>query len=431
MKKDIRQIYKVNKSDVEQSFDKQMGLKMNPEYEEWANNLAVQIIEYFTNKYKGVEMEIPKLREKSPRSLLGKIKNLQIERLSELYAVEGITNNNKRELYSLIEERINENNNLNKDNIMKCIQELLFTKKINIRNFEKEIIINGISNSTKMALLRILISKIEKSKYINKLEAINVLDKKYGAGFAQRTGEPEDDIIKYDHIIELRNNPEKIKSVKDKNEFLKANDLRGMKIVVVDIPDDLKTENTKINELLEKRKNTVTQDERKKYTHEIIVELGKEFYNDLETNESFQQKFNMDILENSRKHKIKKNGYEAEHIKFVSSIEPEYRLEMQFKSEYVENNSRGSGKASHENRPGKLRILPNSNNNAELMRKINFMVPKYTTFIYKNGYIVAQKQTELNNIMAYFQDQIDFDSEDYKRIYELYSNYNNQQQIAM
>ena len=80
MEGDIRQRYKINKSEVESSFEKQMGLKMDPNYEKWGNSKAIALIEYFNQKYKGVSIEIPKLREKSPKSLLGKIKNLQIER---------------------------------------------------------------------------------------------------------------------------------------------------------------------------------------------------------------------------------------------------------------------------------------------------------------------------------------------------------------
>ena len=74
----------------------------NKEYENWADNVGIEIIEYFLKKYKGITIEMPKAREKSPKSLLGKIKNLQIERLSKLYALEGIEDKDKNKLYKLI-----------------------------------------------------------------------------------------------------------------------------------------------------------------------------------------------------------------------------------------------------------------------------------------------------------------------------------------
>ena len=84
MRGNIREIYKVNKSEIESSFERQMGLKMDPEYEKWANNIACDLIEYFSDKYPKVKIEIPKLREKSTKSLLGKIKNLSNKLLKML-----------------------------------------------------------------------------------------------------------------------------------------------------------------------------------------------------------------------------------------------------------------------------------------------------------------------------------------------------------
>ena len=426
----FKQFYKVNKNAVQQSFEKQMGLKNDIKYEKWANEATIQLIEYFISNYKGVKIEIPKLREKSPKSLLGKIKNLQIERLSKLYALDDINQQDKQALYTLIKERMNENSELDIKNILNEVRGLIFTDDINVQNFEKIIMIDGISKSTKTALIRLLVRNLERSSNENKKEIFKYLDSKYGEERACQTGFDEDNIIKYNSIVKLRNNPEKIKRLEDENQFLKANDLRGMKIVVAEISDDFKTNNEVINELLQKRKCSKTDEEKRKITHLITVEIGKEFYNNLVNDEQLLKKLNVKVIPDSNKHKIKSNGYEAEHIKFYNITEPEYTLEMQFKSEYIENIAKGEGSAAHQNRPGKKRVLPHAANAKELAMKLEFMVPKYTTFRIKDGHVVAQKQDMLKNVLSYFEGHIDPSMEQYEQIIDLYKN-NNEKEIAM
>ena len=375
MRGNIREIYKVNKSEIESSFERQMGLKMDPEYEKWANNIACDLIEYFSDKYPKVKIEIPKLREKSAKSLLGKIKNLQIERLSKLYCLGNITDKNKRDLYELVKERIDENNKLNEVKILLTIKDLLFGNDIHISRFEKNLMVDGISNSTKTALLRILMGKIERSNHPNKEKYIKRIDEKYGTACAKKTNNPENNILRYESINTLKENPDKIERLKDDTQFLKANDLRGMKIVATYIPDDFITDNEEIKKLLEQRKLAQSKEEERKYTRLAIVELGKEFYNDLANDEEFLNKIGLNVIPDSNKHKRKTNGYEAEHIKFYGSSNPEYTLEMQFKSEDVENITRANGSASHEKRPGKSRILPCSENDKDLKKKLEYQVP--------------------------------------------------------
>lgn len=423
MNSNLREYYKVNRDAVQESFVNQMGLKMNKEYEKWADDSGIEIIKYFLDKYKGVKIELPKSREKSPKSLLGKIKNLQIERLSKLYAIEGISNKDKKALYLLIKERINENEDLDADNILKEVKKLLNgdVNNMNIKKFEQAVMVEGISRSTKTALLRILVSKIEKSSLYNKEDVIKKLDRKYGKEAVVKSGLPEDDIIKYDSIVNLRNNPSKLNRLRNEKKFLKANDLRGMKIVAVDIPDDFETNNYKIKKILERRKEATTSKERIIYTHLAIVELGKEFYRDLENNKELLEKLNMKVIPDSSKHKKKTNGYEAEHIKFINSKEPEYTLELQFKSEYVETICRGTGSASHENRPGKSRILPEASSKKELIEKLDYMVPKYKVFRIEQGNITVHSYSMLKNVIGYFQGQISQKTEEYDRIIEALS----------
>ena len=428
MENNVLQHYKVEKDAVQTSYHEQMMLKINPQYEEWANSTASKLIEYFLNKYDGVSIEIPKLREKSPRSLLGKIKNLQVERLSKLYSIDEATMENKKELYLLLKERIEENEELDEDKMLEGIKSLLKNDDININSFEETLMVDGLSNSSKTALLRILVSNVKKSNDLDKDEKLKYLSDKYGKGLARKTGEPEDDLIRYDSIINIRNNQRKIERLKDERQFLKANDLRGMKIVVSKIPDDFKTDNIKIKQILKRRSNTENNQEERKLNHLAIVELGKEFYSDIENNEQLLENANMEIIPDSNKHRKKRNGYEAEHIKFINKDYPEFTLEMQFKSVYVENITRGNGSASHENRPGKSREIPYTENDQELIKAIDYMTPRYTTFNMEDGYIIPNKQPMLRNVIAYFQDQLDVGSEEYQRIVRLYSEIENKKQ---
>lgn len=429
MNSKFRQKYKVDRSAVQEAFENQMCLKRNEEYEEWADYVGVQLIKYFLKQYKGVKIEIPKIREKSPKSLLGKIKNLQIERLSKLYAIEGISDIEKEDLYKRLEERICEINILNTEQVLDQIISLLYDKieEIDIDKLEKMIMIDEISKSTKTACLRILFSKIENSTLVNKSELLEKLDKKYGEKAAIESGIEEDDIIRYSSIKNIKADKDKINRLKEENRFLKANDLRGMKIIIVDIPEDFKTENEKIKYILDRRKNEKDDIKKTMLTHYAIVELGKEFYAKLENDKGIVKELNLEVIPGSNKHKKKANGYEAEHVKFMSKDEPQYTLELQFKSEHVENICRGEGSASHENRPGKARILPQFSNDEELIKKLEFMTPKYKIFKLENGEIKVQKFNTLQNIMGYFQGKLEPGSYEFEKVIQLYSKKENKE----
>lgn len=419
----IRESYKQEKDAVKEAYTRQMGLRENKEYEQWADETAVDIIKEFINQYPDVKIEIPKLRVKSPKSLLGKIKNLQIERLSKIYTVAGaLSREDKVSLYKLLEERIYESEELDTEKVLKEITNIIYgdIKPEDIQRIEKTIMVDGISKSTKTALLRILTMKMLNGGNFSIEEMKTTMwdiESKYGSVAAQRSGNAEDDILGYASIRKIRRDKETIERLSDDAKFLKANDLRGMKIVVVDVPEDFKTDNEEIKRILEKRKNIKSEGERAKYTHQIIVEIGKDFFKKIEQNKEFLEKNHMQVIRGSNKHKKKANGYEAEHIKFINTEHPEFTLETQFKSEYVENICKGEGKASHENRPGKARILPECKNNKEMVQKLKYMVPEYETFnIQKDKNILIQKQPMVRNVMCYFQEQIDVESKEYERI---------------
>lgn len=419
----LRENYKISQTAVEKSFNHQIGLKNNSEYEHWADEVGKELIKYFYSQYPGVKIEIPKMREKSKKSILGKIKNLEIERLSKLYAVEGISDEEKDEFYSLIEERIYENDDLDINDTLNAIKEIIYAEfnPDNIHNIEETIMVDGISKSTKTALLRILMSKIINSdeSYEYKKDIIKYFNCEYGKTAAKRSGLEENDIIRYQSIINIRKDKQKIERLRDASSFLKANDLRGMKIIVSSIPDGIDTENEKLTNIIEERKNKENNEEKQMYTHLGVVEIGKEFFAKLEDNTELLEKLHMKVIPCSSRHKKKGNGYEAEHIKFINTDNPEFTLELQFKSEYVENMCRGEGVASHEHRPGKARVLPHAKNDTELIQKLRYMTPRYKTFAKVGSEIQIQKYNMLQNVMSYFQGQIAPGSEEYEEAIKL------------
>lgn len=423
----LKEHYRMDRNAIEESFINQMCLKKDKEYEEWADNVGIEIIEYFLKKYKGITIEMPKAREKSPKSLLGKIKNLQIERLSKLYALEGIEDKDKQKLYKLIKERIYENEELNIIYTLALIKSLLYgeIEKLNIKEFEERVMVDGISNSTKTALLRILVGRIENSNILEKEKILQELDEKYGEKAADKSGIIEDDIIRYSSIEALKGNELKIGRLKDEMAFLKANDLRGMKFVVVNVPDDLETENKKLKEILKIRKETKDIKKKATCTELAIIEIGKEFYQDLATNKELLEKLNIEVIPDSNKHKKKSDGYEAEHIKFYNRTNPQYTLEVQYKSELVET----KGTVSHQNRPGKKRVLPHANNNIELIRKLAYTLPKYKIFRRDGNKIKVQKFDMLRNVMGYYQGQILPKSEEYEKIMKIF-NYDKEEKVS-
>lgn len=425
MKNNLKEKYKIEQTAVEKSFNFQIGLKNNSEYEKWADEAGKEIVKYFYSQYPGVRIEIPKMREKSKKSLLGKIKNLQIERLSKLYAIEGISAEEKDELYSLIEERIYENDDLDINDTLKVIREIIYAEfnPNSMENIEETIMVDGISRSTKTALLRILMSKIINSneEFEYKKNIIEYFNCEYGRTAAERSGFEENDIIKYQSIINIKKDEHKIQRLRDAKSFLKANDLRGMKIIVAAIPDDIQTTNEELKNIIEKRKHEEDNETRLQYTHLGTVEIGKEFFEKLEDNKELLEKLHMQVIPCSSRHKRKENGYEAEHIKFMSTDNPEFTLELQLKSEYVENKCRGEGTASHENRPGKERLLPDTETENKLVEKLEYMIPKYKTFTRIGDKIEIQEYNMLKNVMSYFQGQIDPYSVEYQRIVDALS----------
>lgn len=387
----FKQKLKVQKSPVELSDEIQIGLANNEEYDKMTDKLCMAIYNYFLECNPEVSIENPRKRIKSPKSIHEKSKSREIERLSKLYAIEGIQKEEIDELYELIKDRIQEKEQANEEEILGNIKALLEQEieNINIEMFLNSIMVEQISDNTKKALLRILKSKIENSSIKNKKQILNELDGKYGKKAAQKSGKPEDDKIQYETIEEIKKDKDRKQLLHDAIGYLKSEDLMATKIVISD----------------------------KNCSDKEIKEIAKRFINKLIKDKKFLQANGIEVIPFSLKHKNKTNGYEAEHVKFRFIDKPEYTLELQVKSEYVENISRANGTAAHENRPGKERILPDLENSENFKKEVQHKVPRYTLFHKQDGmYKISEKCSIIKNVMGYYESEIP--KEDYGKIYE-------------
>lgn len=392
MENQFKQALKVHKSTIELSDEIQLGLANNIEYDELTDKLCISIYNYFLECNPGVSIENPRKRIKSPKSIHEKSKSREIERLTKLYAIDGLEQAETEELYELIKNRIQEKEQLNEEEILNNVQILLKQdiQNLDIELFLLNIMVDTISDNTKKALLRILKSKIEKGNIKDKRAILNSLDERYGKKAAQKSGNPEDNKIKYESVEEIKKDKDRKQLLYEKMAYLKSEDLMATKIVIAD----------------------------KKYNDEQTKKIAAKFMNKLIKDKQFLEENGIEVIPFSLKHKNKTNGYEAEHVKFRFKNYPEYTMEFQIKSQYVENISRGNGVASHESRPGKERILPNLEDKEKFKKQIQYGVPRYTLFLRENGkFEKARKCTPFENTIGYYESIISPDM--YNDIYDI------------
>lgn len=387
----FKQALKVQKSPIEISDEIQMGLANNEEYDKLTDELCMAIYNYFLACNPNVSIEVPRKRIKSPNSIHEKSKSRELERLSKLYIIEGLESNEIEELYEIIKNRIQEKEQTNEDEILDNVKTLLNQniEELDIEVFLNNIMVDQISDNTKKALLRILKSKIEKSDIKGKKQILKSLDERCGKKAAEKSEKSEDNKIQYESIEAIKKDKDRIQLLHDKIGYLKSEDLIGTKIVISD----------------------------KKYNDEEMKAIATKFINKLIKDKKFLQENGIEVIPFSLKHKNKTNGYEADHVKFRFIDKPEYTLEFQIKSEYVENLSRGNGAASHENRPGKERILPNLEDREEFKKEVQYKVPRYTLFYKENGiYKTSEKCNMRKNVIAYYESELPIEM--YDKIYE-------------
>ena len=421
MSSDFKQMYKVDKNPIQISYEKQLGLREDKQYEDFIDKRCIDILNYFNNLFEDVEIQMPKKRKKSPKSIKEKSKNKEIERLTKLYMVEGISKEDEEELYSLLESRVYERKDIDVESILNNVKKL-FTEdmeNINVEDFVKTVINPKLSKSTKRSILRVLIGKIEKSNLETKKEKIKYIDDLYGKGAKERLSDPEADIISYSSIEEILNDDNKRKMLHEEVDYLKSEDLMGMKIVISNVPNNIETNNEFLKKILNLRNNQQDKTKKNMYDNMAMQEIAREFTERVINDKEFLDKMNVEIIPYSVKHKNKANGYEAYHFKIRKKDNIDYSLEVQVKSEYVEVLAKGNGKAGHANRPGKERVLPSIDNPKDFLEKIHFMVPEYTIFTKgENGY-KAKRCSKTENVISYYESILNPEDEEYDKILEI------------
>lgn len=417
----FKQMYKVEKNPIQVSYEKQLGLREDKIYEDITYKRCVDILNYFSNLFENVEIQMPKMRKKSPKSIKEKSKNKEIERLTKLYMVEGISKEDEKELYSLLESRVYERKDIDAKSILEQVNKLFNEQmeKINVEEFIDIAINPKLSKSTKRSILRVLIGKLQKSNLENKKEKIKYIDDLYGTEASKRLSDPEKDIISYKSIEEILADDNKKKLLHEEVNYLKSDDLMGMKIVISNVPSDIKTDNDFLKKIINLRCNQIDKNKKNMYDNMAMQEIAREFTEKITNDEEFLNELGVEIIPYSVKHKNKANGYEAYHFKIRSKDNPEYTLEVQVKSEYVEVLAKGNGKAGHANRPGKERILPNIDNPKDFLDKIHFMVPEYTIFTKGEKGYRPKKCSKTENVISYYESILNPEDEEYDKVLEI------------
>ncbi|NLC87353.1 MAG: hypothetical protein GX682_01020 [Clostridiaceae bacterium] len=411
MENDIRSTYHVEKHPTNIIYEYQLGLKNNEEYENRFNESFIKIVELFSDRYKGVKIEPPKGREKSQKSLKEKLNKLEIERLCKIYAINDISVKEKENLYSLILDKMP-----NKE-LAKKTKKIFYEKIEDLSNINELIQEKEVSDNMKTACLRITKIRLNKEEIDtekrNKL--IQQIEKDYGEKAAKDSNIPEKNLLHWECIEKIKNDENEIKRLYNPLEYLKIKDLRGFKIVIANVPNDLKTENKKLNELIKQREQASAK-EKTKYNDLCCIEVEKDFANYLTNNKELLKDMNIELLKDGYKRKTKNNGYIADHLKFCYLDHKEYNFELQIRSIYRENISRANGTAAHDKRSGKKRILPDTSNKNVFLKELNYMLPKYTILEKKNKKYSLRKCNTLESMMEFYLGYIQIDSEEYKKI---------------
>ena len=416
MSKDIRERYKVNKTPIQQSYEYQLALKHNEEYERRVDQTFVDIGNLFIEMYPNIRMEAPRQREKTPKSLIGKIKKLEIERLCKLYAIEGIDNEQKETLISLLRERI-EKELIESNEVENIVDEIFYKEIEDLDNINKMISEEKLSDNTKTAILRIVKSRIEKEDVKNKKQLNKEIEERYGITAAKNSNSIEKNLLHWECIDETKKDKAKLEILHNPHQYLRAKDLRGMKFIISYVPDDINTKSKKLKQVIDKRKEA-SKEEKNKYNDMSCILLAQEFVDNLISNKELLKKLNIQVIKDGYKHKAKSNGYIAEHIRFSYIDHPEYIFEIQFRSMYREELSRAHGPAAHDKRLGKKRIFPNTENKENFMEEFERMVPKYKILKRDQDKFSLQKCTPLANMLQYYLGYVEIDSEEYKKAME-------------
>lgn len=393
MPENLREKYKVEKSNVDEAYEYEIGLKNNAEYQQRVDNTFIQIANLFKQFYPNVQIEPPKAREKSNRSLKIKLENLEIERLCKLYAIEGLSKQEKFELFEAIIKSMDFKEE-------QTVKELCFEKIDNLEKVHKIMSNDQVPEKTKTGLLRIVKTRLlHQEQTEQNIELQKELDNSYGKGAVKRTGKLKDNLLRWETIEKLTGSG--IQKIYTPLEYLKVKDLMGFKITIAHVPDDVKTNSEKLKELLNAR-SAARQDELSKFEDLCALELSKEFVQNLMNSPELLKELNLQVIPEGYKHKEKQNGYIAEHLKLCYIDKPEYTFEFQVHSLFRENLSMPNGVADHAQRSGKSRVFPGTTNKQEFINEVDECVPKYRILKMVDGKYQLHKCSQQENLMEYY-----------------------------
>ena len=466
----------------EASFNKKNSDKKS--YEQSSAEILNDVVCLLNEMYPGVKIKNISMRQKSVNSFLTKIKGLEIERISKIFAIESEQVNSdklfqmKEMLKILLKERINENiigfegeeNGVQERNVfIKQLNKLIDGESIDFQNTAEMFLDEPrFSRSTKSAIARVIYSKINTNKNIllTDLNGITV-EKKISPDERKKIKQEfkrqyesqldyasieriEDSIQDGNGIFSDERYSSEMERLMDPNEFLRCRDMYGMHIIVEDFDANIETNNKKIDNILKNRSRLYDKnsEEYKEYTQACVDILGSNFASRLKgeginteylkDNPEFNKLWK-EISSRTRiiqvKYKDKTNGYKATHFKLQIDNNPDYILEVQVKSDYVYEKSKGNGSAAHQKRIGKKRIIPeiledeNINLNSldyeqihKLKDEFGYYLPQYYNIEFdttKKQYKVIRCNTE-ENCKKFYEDLRDFgelkETEDYKKI---------------
>lgn len=414
----IQSRYRVDKSPEQISYEQQVGLKYNEEYKKRVEQTFLQIVNLFVDRYQGVSIEPPRGREKSLKSLKGKIDKLEIERLCKIYAIEGIAPEEKQRLYNLVINKIEKNCEVDRNQeIQEEIKNLFYGKINSFEQIQELVKEKQLNDNMKTACLRVAKIRLQNGELKINEEIINDIEEQYGKRAAIRENKEEKNLLHWECIEKVQEDKTIQEKLHNPMEYLKAKDLRAFKIVIANVPDELKTENKRIQRVIEKRKK-VPEEELKKYNDMCCIEVEKDFANYLLNNPQILQNLNIEIPKDGYKRKDKENGYIADHIKFRYIDHPEYTFELQLRSLYREEMSRANGPAAHDKRSGKERIFPSTENKQKFIKELKERIPNYTILENKENKYNVKRCNLMENMLEYYLGYIKLDSEEYKKAIE-------------
>lgn len=414
----IKSRYKVDKSPEQISYEQQIGLKHNEEYKQRVEQTFLQIVNLFIERYQGVSIEPPRGREKSLRSLKGKIDKLEIERLCKLYAIEGISSEEKQRLCNLIISKIDENSELNRSQkIQEGINNLFYGEIKSFEQIQDLVKEKQLSDNMKTACLRVAKIRLQNGELKRNEEIINNIEEQYGKEAAIKENKAEKNLLHWECVEKMQEDKEMQEKLHKPMEYLKAKDLRAFKIVIANVPDGLKTDNIRIKRIIDKRSKAYGEN-LKKYNDMCCIELEKDFANYLLNNPKLLKQMNIEIPNDGYKRKNKENGYIADHIKFHYIDHPEYTFELQLRSIYREELSRANGPAAHDKRSGKERIFPSVENKEEFLKELKERIPSYTILEDRpDGYNVRRCNL-MENMLEYYFGYIKLNSKEHQKAME-------------